>query len=88
MWKRRTVFWRRGGNKGVDGKLLSTSAELVLPGSPVAWNRKDIAGRMEEYCRESKAYLTQLEGGQKGSFIYPLISYASGNADKQQNAES
>lgn len=46
--------------------------------------------RMEEYCREIKAYLIQLEGGQNGSFFFffPLISCASGNVDKQQNAES
>lgn len=83
------TFWKEGWKKqGLDGKLLLTSAEPVLPGSPAAWKRKDVARRMEEYCRENKAYLTQLEGGQKGSFIFSLISYASGNGDKQRNAES
>ena len=83
------TFWKEGWEKqGLDRKLLLKSAELVLPGSPVASKRKDITRRMEEYCRESKAYLTQLEGGQKGSFIFSPISYASGNVDKQRNAES
>lgn len=63
------------------------SAELVLPGPPVNWKRKDIAKR-ESTAKTAKFIQLNWRGEKKGNFIFfSLISDASGNVDKQRNAE-
>ena len=71
------------GGVGETGSRWKTSTDISRA-SPT-WLRcslkGDIARRMEEFCREQGSS-NSVGGGQKGSFIFSLTSYAYANADK------